>query len=82
MPVLRLPVHGNQWDAVHDSHLPLRKWFMAIALICEAKKSLSAMQLSRHFGVQHKTAWYLNHRIREAMQDKDSKPLGQRRPSR
>jgi len=60
----------------HDSHLPLRKWFMAIALICEAKKSLSAMQLSRHLGVQHKTAWYLNHRIREAMQDKDSKPLG------
>ncbi len=60
----------------HDSHLPLRKWFMAIALICEAKKSLSAWQLSRHLGVQHKTAWYLNHRIREAMQDKDAKPLG------
>ena len=60
----------------HDSHLPLQKWFMAIALICEAKKSLSALQLSRHLGVQHKTAWYLNHRIREAMQDKDSKPLG------
>ncbi|HKD83971.1 MAG TPA: IS1595 family transposase [Terriglobales bacterium] len=60
----------------HDSHLPLQKWFMAIALICEAKKSLSALQLSRHLGVQHKTAWYLNHRIREAMQDKDAKPLG------
>ena len=60
----------------HDSHLPLRKWFMAIALICEAKKGLSALQLSRHLGVQHKTAWYLNHRIREAMQDKDAKPLG------
>jgi len=59
----------------HDSHLPLQKWFMAIALICEAKKSLSALQLSRHLGVQHKTAWYLNHRIREAMQDKDAKPL-------
>ncbi len=49
---------------------------MAIALICEAKKSLSAWQLSRHLGIQHKTAWYLNHRIREAMQDKDAKPLG------
>jgi len=60
----------------HDSHLPLRKWFMAIALICEAKKGLSAMQLSRHLGVQHKTAWYLNHRIREAMQETNPKPLG------
>lgn len=60
----------------HDSHLPLQKWFMAIALICEAKKSISALQLSRHLGVQHKTAWYLNHRIREAMQDKDARPLG------
>jgi transposase-like protein len=60
----------------HDSHLPLRKWFMAIALICEAKKGLSALQLSRHLGVQHKTAWYLNHRIREAMQEANPKPLG------
>lgn len=60
----------------HDSHLPLRKWFMAIALICEAKKGLSALQLSRHLGVQHKTAWYLNHRIREAMQEENPKPLG------
>jgi transposase-like protein len=60
----------------HDSHLPLHKWFMAIALICEAKKSISALQLSRHLGVQHRTAWYLNHRIREAMQEKDPKPLG------
>lgn len=60
----------------HDSHLPLRKWFMAIALICEAKKGLSALQLSRHLGVQHRTAWYLNHRIREAMQESDPTPLG------
>ena len=60
----------------HDSHLPLRKWFMAIALICEAKKGLSALQLSRHLGVQHRTAWYLNHRIREAMQETDPTPLG------
>lgn len=60
----------------HDSHLPLNKWFMAIALICEAKKGISALQLSRHLGVQHKTAWYLNHRIREAMQEQNPKPLG------
>jgi transposase-like protein len=52
-----------------DSHLPLQKWFMAIALIAEAKKGMSAMQLQRALGVTYKTAWYLAHRIREAMQD-------------
>ena len=60
----------------HDSHLPLRKWFMAMALMCEAKKGLSALQLSRHLGVQHKTAWYLCHRIREAMDEPFFIPLG------
>ena len=32
---------------MHDSHLPLRNWFLAIAMICNAKKSLSAMQMQR-----------------------------------
>jgi transposase-like protein len=53
----------------HDSHLPLHKWFMAIALICESKKGMSANQLARSLGVTYKTAWYLAHRIREAMQE-------------
>lgn len=53
----------------NDSHLPLTKWFMAIAMICEAKKGMSAMQLQRHLGVNYRTAWHLCHRIREAMQD-------------
>jgi ISXO2-like transposase domain/Transposase zinc-ribbon domain len=51
----------------HDSHLPLEKWFLAIALITEAKKGISALQLQRHIGVNYRTAWHLNHRIREAM---------------
>src|SRR3990172_2035138 len=51
----------------HDSHLPLDKWFLAIALICEAKKGISANQLKRHLGVNYRTAWHLAHRIREAM---------------
>lgn len=56
----------------HDSHLPLEKWFMAIALICEAKKSLSACQLQRHLGIgSYRTAWHLAHRIREAMAEHD-----------
>jgi transposase-like protein len=53
----------------HDSHLPLRKWFMAIYLICESRKGISANQLKRTLAVSYKTAWYLCHRIRDAMGD-------------
>ena len=52
---------------MHRSHLPLRKWFLAIYLMCESKKGMSANQLKRTLGVQYKTAWHLCHRIREAM---------------
>ncbi len=51
----------------HDTHLPLSKWFIAIALITESKKGISANQLARALGVQYRTAWYLAHRIRKAM---------------
>ena len=51
----------------NDSHLALPKWFMAVLLMCEAKKGISANQMKRTLGVAHKTAWYLCHRIREAM---------------
>jgi transposase-like protein len=65
---------GKQFSATsgtifNDTHLPLNKWFLAIALICEAKKGMSACQLQRHLGVNYRTAWHLAHRIREAMQD-------------
>lgn len=59
----------------HDSHLPLRKWFAAVYLMCEAKKGVSANQLKRTIGVAYKTAWYLCHRIRTAMKDADTTPL-------
>jgi transposase-like protein len=51
----------------HDSHLPLTKWFLAVLLLVEAKKGISAMQLKRTIGMGYKTAWYLCHRIRAAM---------------
>jgi transposase-like protein len=51
----------------HDSHLPLPVWFMAVLLLCEAKKGMSAMQIKRTLGIAYKTAWYLCHRIRAAM---------------
>src|SRR5215471_125491 len=51
----------------HDTHLPLTKWFLAIALITESKKGMSANQLKRALRINYRTAWYLAHRIRKAM---------------
>lgn len=56
----------------HDSHMTLTKWFLAIYLICSNKKGISAKELQRQLSVTYKTAWYMAHRIRLAMQeDKD-----------
>jgi transposase-like protein len=63
----------------HDSHLPLQKWFAVIALMTEAKKGISAKQVERHIGVSYKTAWYLCHRIRKAMEESFFIPLGDSR---
>ena len=52
---------------MHRSHLPLFKWFIAIYLMVESKKGISALQMKRTLGVAYKTAWHLCHRIREAM---------------
>ncbi len=54
-----------------DSHLPLTTWFMAMAIIVDAKKSISANQLKEHLGIgSYRTAWYMAHRIRKAMEAK------------
>jgi transposase-like protein len=58
----------------HDSKLPLWKWFLAVYMMGESKKGISANQLKRMLGVSYKTAWYLCHRIRAAMHD-ESAPL-------
>src|SRR6266566_4406489 len=58
----------------HDSHLSLWKWFITTALLCEAKKGMSACQVQRTVGMSYKTAWYLCHRIRHAMVQTD-KPM-------
>ena len=47
--------------------LPLQKWFMAIGLIINAKKSLSSCQLARDLDLNQKSAWYMQHRIRAQM---------------
>jgi transposase-like protein len=60
----------------NDSHLPLTKWFMALALIVDAKKSMSAKQLQQHLGIgSYRTAWYMAHRIRKAMVNEGSTDL-------
>lgn len=53
----------------HNSKLPLQKWFLAITLILNAKKGISAKQLQLDLKVTYKTAWYLAVRIRRAMID-------------
>ena len=54
---------------LHDTHLPFNKWFMAVYLMIESKKGMSASQLQRTLDISYKTAWYLCHRIRSAVQD-------------
>jgi transposase-like protein len=52
----------------NDSHLPLTKWFLATYILCASKKGVSALQLKGMLGIGgYKTAWYLTHRIRQAM---------------
>jgi transposase-like protein len=60
----------------HDSHLPLPKWFATTYLICESRKGISANQIKRMMGISYKTAWYLCHRIRAAMNEADHKVSG------
>jgi transposase-like protein len=62
----------------HDSHLPLWKWFVAVYLIVESKKGISANQLKRTIGTTYKTAWYLSHRIRAALNEVDAQLLKER----
>lgn len=58
-----------------DSKIPLNKWLLAFRLLNGGKKGISSNELSRHLGITYKTAWFLAHRIREAMKD-DGTPLG------
>jgi len=57
------------------SKVPLNKWMLATYLLASSKKGMSAHQLHRMLGVTYKTAWFMMHRIREAMKD-DGSPLG------
>jgi transposase-like protein len=58
------------------SHIPLHKWLFATHLIVSSKKGMSSLQLSRMLGITYKSAWFMAHRIREAMTPKVRSPLG------
>src|ERR1017187_5212642 len=58
-----------------SSHVKIQTWVMAWFLICSSKKGMSAHQLHRMLGITYKTAWFMCHRIREAM-DQPQGPLG------
>src|SRR6266568_4486680 len=59
-----------------DSHIPLHKWFQAAHLLASSKKGISSHQLHRTLKVTYKTAWFMSHRIREAMRDGKLSPMG------
>jgi transposase-like protein len=58
------------------SHIPLNKWLLATHLMCAGKKGVSAHQLHRMLGITYKSAWFMAHRIREAMKDTGGEPMG------
>lgn len=51
----------------HGTHIPLRNWFLVLALMLNAKKSASAYQIARDLGMRRATVWSIMHRIRTAM---------------
>ena len=59
-----------------DSHVPMRFWLQAMYLLCSSKKGISSNQLHRTLGVTLKTAWFMSHRIREAMRVVGVEPMG------
>ena len=59
-----------------SSHVPMRLWLQAMYLIAGSKKGISSNQLHRTLGVTLKTAWFMSHRIREAMRSGDMAPFG------
>lgn len=58
------------------SHVKLHLWLQAVALLTASKKGISSNQLYRTLGVSLKTAWFMSHRIREAMRSGDLRPMG------
>lgn len=72
----REPFSVTIGTVMERSHIPLAKWVLGFHLMAASKKGMSAHQLGRMLGLTYKSAWFMAHRIREAMGEKNSGPLG------
>src|SRR5208283_3251998 len=72
----RKPFTVRQGTIFESSHLPLHLWLQVIHLMCASKKGVSTRQIQRILQCSMKTAWFLTHRIREALRDGSLSPMG------
>jgi transposase-like protein len=72
----REPFTVKMGTVMESSHISYRKWALGFHLMAASKKGMSAHQLHRMLGVTYKTAWFMAHRIREAMRPLDAEPMG------
>lgn len=73
----RKPFTATMGSVFEKSHIPLHKWLLATHIMCSSKKGVSAHQLWRMLGFgSYKTAWFMAHRIREAMKERDGGMFG------
>lgn len=73
----RKPFTATMGTVYERSHIPLHKWLLATHLMVSSKKGISAHQLYRMLGFgSYRTAWFMAHRIREAMRCDDTTPMG------
>jgi transposase-like protein len=74
----REPFTVTVGTVMEKSHLPLNKWMLGFHLMASSKKGISAQQLHRMLGITYKSAWFMAHRIREAMREGplSTPPLG------
>jgi transposase-like protein len=72
----RKPFTVKVGTVFESSHIPMRLWLQGIFLIAASKKGISSNQLHRTLGITLKAAWFMSHRIREAMKDLGFEPMG------
>jgi transposase-like protein len=73
----RKPFRVTVGTVFESSHIPVRLWLQAVHLLASSKKGISANQLHRTLGVTLKTAWFMAHRVREAMRSIGLQPMGE-----
>jgi hypothetical protein len=72
----KLQFRATVGTVFESSHVPLHKWFQCAHLVASSKKGISAHQVHRTLKITYKTAWFMCHRLREAMGDGHFAPLG------